>query len=108
MEKRSVRLKAFPWKATSEAYALPLNFIRKQRYIQKNLGATVIGGTIHPRSGHVSTQYIFQALVLLLSHNIGSFFKGGLKTKDHRFIAKITEKGVIKMKYVDVFLVSVS
>ncbi|HEY2492579.1 MAG TPA: hypothetical protein VGI33_06695 [Paenibacillus sp.] len=31
VEKRSVHLKAFPWKATSEAYALPLNFNRKER-----------------------------------------------------------------------------
>ncbi|AJS59335.1 hypothetical protein [Paenibacillus sp. IHBB 10380] len=38
MEKRSVRLKAFPWKATSKAYALPLNFYRKERYIQKIWG----------------------------------------------------------------------
>ncbi|HEY2493232.1 MAG TPA: hypothetical protein VGI33_10010 [Paenibacillus sp.] len=58
VEKRSVRLKAFPWKATSKAYALPLNFNRKQRYIQKKLGATAIGRTIHPRSGHLSTLYI--------------------------------------------------
>jgi hypothetical protein len=38
VEKRSVRLKAFPWKATSEAYALPLSFHRKEQVNQKKFG----------------------------------------------------------------------
>ncbi|HEY2493236.1 MAG TPA: hypothetical protein VGI33_10030 [Paenibacillus sp.] len=35
LEKRSVRLKAFPWKATSKAYALPLNFHRNSGILKK-------------------------------------------------------------------------
>jgi hypothetical protein len=62
------RLKAFLWKATSKAYAYESNFYRKQRYIQKIWGATAIGRTIRPRSGQLLTRYIFQALILVLSH----------------------------------------
>ncbi|HEY2494276.1 MAG TPA: hypothetical protein VGI33_15400 [Paenibacillus sp.] len=44
-----------------EAYALPLNFYRKERYIQKIWGQQRFGWTIHPCSGQLSTGYICQA-----------------------------------------------
>ncbi|HEY2494064.1 MAG TPA: hypothetical protein VGI33_14315 [Paenibacillus sp.] len=66
LEKRSVRLQVFRRKATSKVYALPPNFHRKQRYIQKIWGQqrseeqSVIVAVIY-------RHYFVQALILMLA-----------------------------------------